>query len=202
MRAKVGIAVCVAILMLAATVLAQDKAKPPKPKRETFSALAYLPTGAGIRMAGAGSTANVTINLERYSSEEEAADLRQTLMSQGSDAVLKKLQKMKSKGKISMVGRVGLYDFKFVRSFPTPTGRRIIAVADRPIGFLEAYYSNRSMDYTFGILQLDLKMNEKEKEEGEGALIFAAKVKVIDPKNVEIENYGIDPVKLMGVRKF
>ena len=49
---------------------------------------------------------------------------------------------------------------------------------------------------------MDLKTNKKGKEEGEGELIFAAKVTVLDGNKVEVENYGIDPVKLMGVRKF
>jgi hypothetical protein len=49
---------------------------------------------------------------------------------------------------------------------------------------------------------MDLKTNKKGKEEGEGALIYAAKVKVLEGHKVEVENYGIDPVKLMGVRKF
>ena len=48
---------------------------------------------------------------------------------------------------------------------------------------------------------IDLKTNKKGKE-GEGALIYAAKVTVLEGNRVEIENYGIDPVKLMGVRKF
>ena len=57
---------------------------------------------------------------------------------------------------------------------------RIYAIGDRPVGFLEAYVQNRSMDYPFGILQLDLKTKENGKEEGEGALIYSAKIKVLD----------------------
>jgi hypothetical protein len=81
----------------------------------------------------------------------------------------------------------------------------VIGVSDRPIGFLEAYNSGRSMDYTFGISRCSSKKEEdkgeKQREEGEGTLIYAAKVKVIDKTKVEIENYGISPVELKGVRR-
>ena len=119
----------------------------------------------------------------------------------GPDALLKALEKADSIGKITLTGRVGFYDLKLIRSRRTQTGRTIIAVGDRPIGFLEAYVSNRSRDYEFGILQLNLKRDKKGKEKGEGALIYAAKVKVIEGKKIEIENYGIEPIRLMGVRK-
>ena len=32
-------------------------------------------------------------------------------------------------------------------------------------------------------------------------LIFAAKVKVLEGNKVEVENYGVQPVQLKGVRK-
>ena len=59
---------------------------------------------------------------------------------------------------------------------------------------------SRSTDYTFGIVILDLKKNKKGKEEGVGQLIYAAKVKV-DGRTVEVENYGIEPARLQGVRR-
>ena len=74
-------------------------------------------------------------------------------------------------------------------------------MGDRPVGFLEAYYSGRSRDYEFGILQLDLKRNSKGREEGSGALLYAAKIKVIGGNSIELESYGIDAIRLMGVRK-
>ena len=163
--------------------------------------MAFLPSGAEPRMVGPGTTANVDISIESYSTDAETQQLAQMLLSSGPDSVHKALEKTKAKGNISLSGRVGFYDLKLIRSHKTPTGRRIIGVTDRPISFLEAYNRGRSMDYTFGIIQLDLKMDEKEKEEGEGSLIYAGKVKVLDGNKVEIENYGVEPVQLKGVRK-
>ena len=45
------------------------------------------------------------------------------------------------------------------------------------------------------------KPDKKGKEEGQGSLIYSAKIK-IDGNKIEIENYGIEPIRLMSVRKF
>ncbi len=197
MRIKSIAALCLlSCLALAAPAGATAAAKRDKKGsgRETFSALAILPTAARAPV-------NVTINIEGYSSDEDARALLAALLDGGPDALLKALEKMKPIGRIERVGTVGFYDLKFIRSVATPTGRRIIAVTDRPVGFLEEYFGTQSTDYKFGILQLDLKDDKKGKEEGEGSLIYAAQIKVLNGNQVEIENYGIDPVRLMGIRQ-
>jgi hypothetical protein len=194
------------ILLLIGAGFAMMPANPThvdaKTKTDTFSAMAYLPTGAGARMVGAGATANLTIYVQRYSTDDEAKQYATTLLEKGPDELLKSLQDAKSIGSVQMQRRTGFFDLKFIRSRPTATGRRIVGVCDRPIGFLESYFSGRSEDNKFGIVIIDLKTNKKGKEEGEGELIYAAKVTVLEGNKVEVENYGIDPVKLMGVRKF
>lgn len=167
---------------------------------EKFSALGVLPAGAGVRMAGVGSTMNLDIYIDSYTSDADTQEFARTLVESGSDALLKSLEKAKSIGKVQLVRRIGFFDLKLIRSRPIEGGRRIIGVCDRPIQFLEAYAGSRSRDYTFGILILDLKTKENGKEEGVGQLIYAAKVK-LDGRTVEIENYGVEPMRLQGVRK-
>ena len=201
MRATILIACCVLIgcaLTVPTLTPAQEQAKP---KKEQFWALAYLPSGAGPAMVGAGARANVDLYVNRYTTDEEAKTMASLLVEAGPDALLKALQKSKTIGKIRLTGRAGWYDLKIIRSHRTPTGRRIYGVGDRPVGFLEAYAGNRSLDYPFGILQLELKTDEKGKEEGEGALIYSAKIKVLDGNSIDVETYGISPIRLMGVRK-
>jgi len=192
-------ALVVAVLF---TMVSQPPNVDAKPKGDSFSATAYLPAGAGPRMLGAGATANLTIYLERYTTDEEAKQYAATLLEKGPDELLKALEHAPAIGKVTMQRRLGFFDLKLIRSHPTEQGRRIVGVCDRPIGFLEAYFSGRSMDNKFGIVIIDLKTNQKGKEEGSGALIYAAKVTVLEGNKVEVENYGIDPVKLMAVRKF
>ena len=193
--------VCCVFAALALTLSVAAPAQEQKPKSEKFGALAYMPHGAGPAMVGAGARVNVDLFVRNYTSDAEAKSLAGALLEGGSEALLKRLEKAKSIGKITLSGRVGFYDLKLIRSHQTAEGRRIYAVGDRPVGFLEMYVNNRSRDYPFGILQLDLKRNEKGREEGTGALLYAAKIKVMDGKSIEVESYGIDAIRLMGVRK-
>lgn len=179
---------------------AQDK-KPEKPKSEKFSALAYMPHGAGPAMVGAGARVNVDLYLNSYTSDADAKVMAAALLEGGSESLLKALEKADTIGKIRLVGRAGFYDFKLIRSHQMEGGRRVYAIGDRPIGFLEMYAGSRSQDYPFGILQLDLKKNSKGREEGTGALLYAAKIKVLEGNKIEVESYGIDAIKLLGVRK-
>ena len=187
-------------LSLAMAVPAQD-APEKQPKSEKFGALAFMPSGGGRAMVGAGLRVNVDLHVRSYTSDEQAKVFAAALLEGGSDALLKQLEKAKAIGKITLTGRVGFYDLKLIRSHRIEGGRRIYAVGDRPVGFLEAYVSNPSRDYPFGILQLDLKKNEKGKEEGSGALIYAAKIKVLNGNSIDIESYGVGAINLMGVRK-
>ena len=170
---------------------------------EKFAAVGYLPSGAGRAMVGAGSTFNIDIYINEYSPNEDVKLLEKALVQGGSNGLLKAVEKMGRIGKITLTGRLGFYDLKFIRSRDLGGGRRrIIALTDRPIGGLEALYSGRSMDYNFGILQLDISPDKKgKKEKGQGTLIYAAKVKLIKGNIVEIENRGISPIQLRGVQK-
>lgn len=201
MRARFFVASCLlAVLALTLSVPAPAQEE-QKPKSEKFGALAYMPHGAGPAMVGSGARVNVDLFVRSYTSDDEARSLAAALVEGGSEALLKRLEKAKSIGKITLTGRVGFYDLKLIRSHQTQEGRRIYAVGDRPVGFLEMYVNNRSRDYPFGILQLDLKKNSKGREEGTGALIYAAKIKVLQGNSIDVESYGIDAIRLLGVRK-
>jgi hypothetical protein len=191
MRNKVRIELL--LLVCAALIMPMSATSGAKGRNEVFSALAQLPVN--------GTTTNVKIYISGYSSPQDAERLHATLVDGGPNALLKVLRKMKSLGRIEKEGTVGLYDFKFILSRPTATGRHIYAVADRPIGFLEAYFSTRSKDYPFGIMELDLKADDSEREKGEGTLIYAAKVRVVDGEKVEVENVTFAPIRLLGIRQ-
>lgn len=208
MIARLLIGFCLLLILAFGVSLpstAQDKdkdKKEDKPKSEKFSALAYMPHGAGPAMVGAGARVNVDIWVNSYTSDADAKTLATALLEGGSDNLLKALEKKDTIGKIRLNGRAGFYDFKLIRSHQVQGGRRIYLVGDRPVGFLEMYVGNRSQDYPFGIMQLDLKKNSKGREEGTGALLYAAKIKVLENNRIELESYGIDAIRMLGVRKF
>jgi hypothetical protein len=189
-------AICCLSLTIFAQTTEQSKPAPtpkPKPKVERFSAVASLPRSPT-------RTAWVDIWINRYTSNATTKRMAAVLVEGGQDALVKELEKAKSIGHASLSMRVGAFDLKLIRSRKTPTGRRIIGVSDRPIGFLEAYSGGRSMDYKLGIIVLDLKRNKKGKEVGDGMLLYASQVK-IENGAIQIEYVGMDPIKLRNVRK-
>lgn len=188
------LAICCLSLTAFSQTTEQPKPKPkPKPKVERFSAVASLPRAAA-------ATAWVDIWINRYTSNATTKRLAGVLVEGGQDALVKDLEKAKDIGHASLSRRVGFFDLKLIRSRKTPTGRQIIAVSDRPIGFLEAYGGSRSTDYRLGIVVLNLVRNKKGKEVGEGILLYASQVKIEDGK-LEIEYLGMDPIKLRNVRR-
>ena len=194
MRFRIPVALfLVFCLVLAIPAAGSSETAAPKSRSEDFSALAQLPT--------VGTTMNVRIRISGYSTEQEGKQLHALLLDGGPNALLKALRKMKSKGRIEPEGSLSFYDFKFILSTKTTNGRHIYAVADRPLQFLESFYSTRSTDYPFGILELDLTQRENGKEKGVGTLIYAAKIRVLDSEKVDIENLTFAPIKLLGVRQ-
>ena len=193
----IGLLLAICCLCLTAFSQTREQSKPPtpksKPKVEHFSAVASLPRSPT-------RTAWVNIRINRYTSNATTQRMAAVLVEGGQDALVKELEKAKPIGHASLSARVGFFDLKLIRSRKTPTGRRIIGVSDRPIGFLEAYGGGRSMDYKLGIVVLDLKTNKKGKEVGEGILLYASQVKIENGK-LEIEYLGMDPIKLRNVRK-
>ncbi len=172
------------------TSLTQSAVKSKK-KREVYSATAVATAG----VAG-GSVVQVTIGIDDYTTDEERLQLAQALIEGGSDALRKAMNKMK-KGRVSVVGRTGT-EVNYIRAWPTANGRRIIMATERPMRFFELRRGTRSRDYEFGFIELRLD----EKGRGSGVLIAAAKIKFIeDQQKLEIEHYGIQPVRLTNVRR-
>src|SRR6185369_4123672 len=95
--------IAVTALGISTSVPAQEGSKH---KREKFAALAHLPSGAGRRMVGAGATGNVDLYVNSYTSDEEAKSLAALLVQAGPDALLKALENIKSKGKVTLTGHV------------------------------------------------------------------------------------------------
>jgi hypothetical protein len=78
-----AVAILCGICLLAPSGGSNSAAQSTKPKSENFSALAYLPTGAGPRMVGAGATRNVQIYIKTYSSDTETTQYADTLLDAG-----------------------------------------------------------------------------------------------------------------------
>ena len=163
---------------------------------ETFTAFA-------INMNSGPKTATVDIKIERWSTDAE----RQTLLSilleekdkhKANQALLKALQKMPKAGYIRTPNTLA-WDLRYARQNPMEDGgRQIVVGTDRPVGFMEARNQPRTMDYPFTVLELRLNKEDK----GEGKMLAGTQL-YIDPKtkNLVLENYGQQPVRLNEIHK-
>ncbi len=177
--------VFLALLAGGLMLVAQDK-----PPIEIYQAQAM---GQGTQL---GQSFNVTVHIERYSTDEERQALRDAFNKSGSEGLFNALNKMKSKGQMAITGTLG-YDVSFARKYQTPTGVKIRVLTNRPIRFGESWSDSRSSDYNLSALEFDLS---SEKGKSNGILLPACQFK-IDKKTgeLEIENYQ-NPWKLVDVQ--
>jgi len=167
-------------------------AQDAKPKPFRMSAVAINMSGVG--RPGAES---LQIVIERWSTDEERTALINTLVEQGTDKLLSAVQKIKPRaGYIRTNTSLG-WDIQFARMTEIEGGgKRIVFATDRPMNFYEVRNSTRSSDYEFMLCEIHLGPNG----EGQGKLAVSAKVTWDkDKKQVEIENYGQEPVRLTKV---
>jgi hypothetical protein len=177
----------------ASSVSAQSQNK----VREDFTAFA-------INMNSGPKTATVDIRVERWSTDAEREQLLGILKEgEGKDKyrtnqnLLKALQKMPKAGFIRTPNTLA-WDLRYARENPLDDGgRQIVVATDRPIGFWEARNQPRTMDYPFTILEMRLNKENK----GEGKMLAGTQI-YIDPKtrNLVLENYGQQPVRLNEIR--
>jgi|SRR5215813_1454732 len=152
-----------------------------------------------VNMSGFGRTSTQTldITIERWTTDEERKRLLDTLIEKNSDKLLDALQKIKPRaGYIRTTTSLG-WDIQYARMMDLPSGgKRIIFGTDRPMGFYEVRNNTRSADYEYMLCEIRLGPDGK----GEGKLATAAKISYDkELGKVEIENYGIEPVRLTQV---
>lgn len=174
-----------------AGLAAAPAARAAKPEgQERFSALA-------VNFEGSYGTATslVQITVDRWSTPDERRNLESVFAESGPDALLAVLRKAKPVGRIHTTGTLG-YDLRFAYQVPLASGgRRIVIGTDRPLGFYEASYRPRSIDYPFTVLEMRVDENGR----GQGNLVVASRVTAMG-ETIELENYANTPVRLMQVR--
>ena len=156
----------------------------------------YSATAFGQAGSAAGKSVGVDLYITQWTSDEDLQAFVTTLANNGPDGLLNALQKTKDVGRLSPTGSVGS-GIRIARYSPTPEGGlRIMTVTDRPITFSEAYHGTRSRYYPFGIVDLVIDPAGK----ATGTLAPACKIRFNKQKQLEIEHYGIKPLRLVNVR--
>lgn len=157
-------------------------------------------TATAVNMSGVGrpGATQLTIVIERWSTDEERGKLVDTLVEKGSDKLLDVLDDIKPRAGFIRTSRSLGWDIQYARVQDLPSGgKRIIFATDRPMNFYELRNNTRSSDYEFMLCEIRLSADGRK---GEGKLATAAKISYDRAeKRVEIENYGQQPVRLTQV---
>jgi len=147
---------------------------------------------------GGPSSGRLDITINRWSTDGERDRLLKALTEKGSDQLLAALQKVSPPvGVIRAEGSLG-WNLYYARVHPGEDGGyRLVFATDRPIGFVEAANRTRSSEYEFMLCEIHIDGNGR----GEGKLAARAKVTWDEKtKTIAIENYDIEPVRLLKVQ--
>ncbi len=180
-----------ALTILVMTVLLVTASTPgfSANKVETIDATA---TGTSTQM---GSEFSITLNIYDYSTQAEKQILVQAFQQGKDQGLVNALSKMKAAGHVAVTGALG-YDCSYIQMIPTPTGRKIRFVTNRPLRFGEVYWDTRSTDYNLTAGEFDL--NDTDKSKSTGVLYPAAELAIDKQGELQINLIG-NPWKLVDV---
>lgn len=148
------------------------------------------------------STAQLTIRIERWSTDEEKDSLLSIVkqddnVNRMNQELLRALQRMPRVGFIREANSLA-WDLRFARQAPLDEGgRRIVVGTDRPMPFWEVRDRPRTFDYPFTVFEMRLDKDNR----GEGKLLADTRI-FIDPRtnDLVLEHYDIQPVRLNQIR--
>jgi len=158
-------------------------------KSETIDATAM---GTSTQM---GSQFSITLNIYDYSTQSDKQILIQAFQQGKDQGLVNALSKMKAAGHIEVTGTLG-YDCSYIQMIPTPTGRKIRFVTNRPLRFGEVYWDTRSTAYNLTAGEFDLNDTDKSKSTG---VLYPAAEFVIDKQGELQMNLIGNPWNLVGI---
>ncbi|HYL36739.1 MAG TPA: hypothetical protein VEV17_12570 [Bryobacteraceae bacterium] len=167
---------------------------------QTQSAASFTATTANLT-AGAGE--KLKIELFRWSSDQERAQLLAALKESGPEQLSKTLEAAPSAGYVWTDESLG-YAVHYACRQPLPNGgERIILAIDRPLGSWSGHpwtarAGSSSGNYPFTVIELRLNSSGR----GEGRMSLNAKVAASDAdKTIELEDAEATPVLLKNVQR-
>jgi hypothetical protein len=147
-------------------------------KAETIEATAM---GSGTQL---GQNVEIRLIIKDFSTLEERQVLAQAFTQGQNEGLVNALKKMRTVGRISLTGTVG-YDVAFIRMIPTPTGRKIRFITNRPIRFGEAWTDAQSM--SFDLSGGEIEINDSDKSKSTGVLFPRAQLVMDKQGQLQIE---------------
>ena len=154
-------------------------------------------TGTFVAMSGrtSGRSRPFAVTINRLTPPNQVRELTEALSSGGQDELLKVMSKMDA-GRVQIGTGVGVRANAVIVDPWEDGGRRITVLYERWLQFFELRYGTRSRDYPVGYAEMYIDRNGK----GQGTLIPAAKVRLKGGNTWEVEDFGVFPARLLGLR--
>ncbi|MFL6335074.1 MAG: hypothetical protein ACJ754_17320 [Pyrinomonadaceae bacterium] len=169
----------------------------------TASSAQKLPKSITIQATAMGTSTqlgrSVSVNLiiKEITSDEERAGMLQAFQQKGNEGLVNALDKMKSKGRMSVTGTLG-YDIAYIKLFPQPDGSTVLRmVTNRPLRFGEVWADTRTTDYELSGVEIRIS---KDKKKNTGTLYPATRFKINKKNELELELYQ-NPWNLVNIMK-
>jgi hypothetical protein len=173
-------------------------AAPPAAAEEELP-LRFNATAMNVGSPGPRGTARLDIVVNRWSSEEERAELMAALTGQsgrGSRELANALFRQEGVGTIREVQNVA-NELRYSRRIVGEDGQQIILATDRPLGFAETWRSSRTLDYNVTLVVLELDAEGR----GEGVIMLGAEFAWDEDENqIVITHFSTQPIQLTSVR--
>jgi hypothetical protein len=132
--------------------------------------------------------------VDRISTPDEINQLNSALQSGGQDQLMRTLERMKA-GRIEIGTGVGIPANAIIVTQTGEGQTKITVLYQRNVRFAELRYGTRSTMYPFGYAEVYVGRGEDQ-----GMLIPAARVRLRDGNTWEVEDFGVFPARLMGLR--
>lgn len=163
-------------------------------------------TAVDLSNIGTGATAQVSIDINSWSTEAQRERFIETAMEKGQDDLVDAFANAPSQGRIwfpNVTGpdptNIGLgWPLRYTHQTSLPDGgRRIVIATDRVMSFWERANQPRTTQYPFTLIQIEVD----DEGRGEGRMAVATKITYDKNRKVmEIENFSSEPVRLKNVR--
>ena len=132
--------------------------------------------------------------VDRITTPDEINQLNSALQSGGQDQLMRTLERMKA-GRIEIGTGVGIPANAIMVTQTGEGQTKITVLYQRNVRFAELRYGTRSTMYPFGYAEVYVGRGEDQ-----GMLIPAARVRLRDGNTWEVEDFGVFPARLMGLR--
>jgi hypothetical protein len=179
------------LVLLATLILLSFAASTYAQRQEVYTGTIV---GVGGRLGGV--TRPFTLTLNGHTADGAAERAVATLAEGGQDRLLSEIRN-NNLGRFSIAGQVGRQVNFVVEEKMSNGSRKLTILFERWLDLYEVRYGSRSADYPLSYVELIIDRNGH----GQGTFIPAARVRFNKKNEVEVENFGIYPARLSGVRE-